>query len=267
MIIDKFNLLHIITILFYPVMGVVCYFIFKKASSKKKEIFLWIIMGIAFVATWLTFFTALITEESQRLNFWARLPLQMCSINVILYPLFYGLRKKVNPLIASTLFSYMYFVGSPGALLAMVVTSPADCLGPTINFLTYNVFTYWLKHGLIFVIPILMVTLGEYKPKLKDVLKATVFLIGLITIMEGVNLLFSWFGKLNGANEISNFFYTRTGAGTAVLSTFWNLIPIELVYMFPMIIIAIPIFAIYYLPIVLARFISKKLDKKEAQEA
>lgn len=264
-IIDKFNLVHFLNLAFYPIFGIACYFIFKKSSQKTKSIFLWIILGLAFVSTWLTFATDLITDrDNQRLHFWSRLPLHMCSINVILYPLFYGIRNKVKPLVSSTLFAYMYFVGSPGALLAMVF-APGDCIGASINFFSYNVFTYWLKHGLIFVIPILMVSLGQYKPKLKDTLKASVFLLGLLIVMEGVNLLFSWFGHLNGSSNISNFFYTRTGVGTPILETFYNLIPIELIYMLPLVVIAIPIFMVYYLPVLLARAINHKIINKKVK--
>jgi hypothetical protein len=264
LIIEKYNLVHLTNILFYPVFGISCYFIFKNSSEKAKKIFLWSLMILVFVLTWATFATDLITDyNNQRLNFWSRLPLHMCSINVILFPLFFGLRKKVRPFIATTLFAYMYFVGSPGALLAMVVTAPDDCLGPAINLLSYNVFVYWLKHGLIFMIPILMVSLGFYRPKFKDIFKAVAFLIILLGGMELVNLLFSWFAHIKGGSP-ANYFYTRTGKGTLVLETFWKIIPIELLYMFPLAIIAIPIFIIYDTPFLIYRLglILRSLNKK-----
>ena len=263
LIIDKYNLVHILTVLFFPLLAVASYFIFRKKSEKSKTIYLWILMLIAFLATWITFFTSYIQDyNDQRINVWTRLPLHMCSINVILYPLFFGLRKKMRPLFFSTLFAYMYFFGSAGALLAMVVTSPSDCLGPTITLLNYNVFTYWLKHGLIFILPILFVVLGFYRPKLIDIIKACVFLIVLLCIMELVNLLFTWFNDLKGGTGICNYFYTRTGVGTAVLEQFYNFLPYELIYMFPLAIIAIPMFFIYYLPIGIIDFVKKKRNKK-----
>ncbi len=261
--IPKYGLTHILVVLFFPLLAVVSYFIFKKKSEKSKIIYLYTLMGIAFIGTWVTFFTALAQDyNQQQANFFARLPLHMCSINVIFYPLFFGLRNKVKPLIRSTLFSYMYFFGSAGALLAMVVTAPGDCIGADVNFFQYNVFMYWLKHGLIFILPILFVVLGFYKPCLKDILKAVIFIIILLCIMECVNLLFSYLNQhVTKGKEIANFFYTRTGKGTAVLETFYNFLPYELLYMFPLVVIAIPIFFIYYLPFIVIRFISKKSMK------
>lgn len=260
--IKMYNPVHIIVCLFFPIMAIATYFIFKNKSEKAKLIFIWIIMGIAFVSTWLTFITDVITKESTRLNFFSSLPLHMCSINVILYPLFFGLRKIMPKLIGSTAFAYMYFMGSIGAVLAMVVTAPGDCQGTGINFLTYNVFTYWLKHGLIFIIPLLLVSLGFYRPTLPDILKATVFLLGLLIVMECVNLLFSELNKLTGGTDIANFFYTRTGKGTAVLEICWNWIGIELVYLLPLAVIAVPLFAIYYSPFFIADLINKRKNNK-----
>lgn len=247
--IKLYNIVHILVVLFFPAMAIATYFIFRKRSEKAKLIYIWIIMGIAFFATWITFITALITDDNnQRINFFARLPLHMCSINVILYPLFFGLRNKMNKFFRSTTFAYMYFMGSLGAVLAMVVTAPSDCAGVGINLLRYNVFTYWLKHGLIFIIPFLFVALGYYRPKILDIFKAILFLLCLLTIMEIVNLVFTQLNYLIGGTEIANFFYTSTGKGTAVLEILWNLFPVELLYLLPLGLVAIPLFALYYLP-------------------
>ena len=99
----KYGLVHILTVLFFPLLAVVSFFIFRKKQTISKAIYLYVLMGIIFVATWGTFIADLITDYNhQRLNFWARLPLHMCSINVILYPLFFSLRNKVKPLIRDT---------------------------------------------------------------------------------------------------------------------------------------------------------------------
>lgn len=258
----KYGPAHILTVLFFPLFAVASYFIFRKRSMKAKAIYLYVLMGIIFVATWGTFITDCITDyNGQRLNIWTRLPLQMCSINVMLYPLFFAIRNKVKPLIKDTLFAYMYFFGSIGAILAMVVTAPGDCIGKDVNLLRYNVLVYWIKHGLIFIIPILFVIFNFYKPRLIDTIKATVFLLILLTIMEGVNLLFSWFNHLHGGSAIANYFYTRTGKGTQVLETFYNLIPVELIYMLPLAFIAVPLFLLWYSPIGIINLIKKHKSK------
>ena len=74
--------------------------------------------------------------------------------------------------------------------------------------------------------------------------------------------LFSELNKLTGGTKIANFFYTRTGAGTAVLEICWNWIGIELVYLLPLAVIAVPLFAIYYSPFFIADLINKRKNKK-----
>ena len=80
--------------------------------------------------------------------------------------------------------------------------------------------------------------------------------------MECVNLLFSELNKLTGGTNIANFFYTRTGEGTAVLEICWGWIGIELVYLLPLAVIAVPLFAIYYSPFFIADLINKRKNKK-----
>lgn len=62
LIIDKYNLVHILTILFFPLLAVVSYFIFRKKSEKTKAIYLWILMSIIFLATWTTFIISYVQD-------------------------------------------------------------------------------------------------------------------------------------------------------------------------------------------------------------
>ena len=263
--INSWNYLHILNLLFYPVFGVSCHFIFRKKGTKAKDIFMIVCLALCFLSTWGIFIFSLFESEYQRIHFWARLPLHMCSINAVFYPVIFLLikRNKLKPLYATTLMAYMYFVGSPGALLAMIMPA-GDCINT--SFLNYNVLSFWVKHGLIFMIPILMVSLGYYKPKLIDTLKASVFLLFLLIFMHGVNLLFSWFSDLSGAHDVVNFFYTRSAEGNFLLEIFWNLVPYELLYMLPLVVIAVPIFMIYYLPILISNKVVAKIALKNSNK-
>lgn len=261
--IKLYNFVYFIVLLSFPILAVASYFIFRKRSEKAKSIYLWRLFGVAFVATWITFVVALIIDDNnQRVNFFARLPLHMCSINVILYPLFFALRNKMPKFVHSATFGYMFFMGSVGALAAMVIDAPSDCAGVGINLLRYNVFSYWLKHGLIFILPIMFVVLGFYKPRFRDIFITLVFILVFLTFMEGVNLLFSWFNKLIGGTEVANFFYTRNSSGMMILKQLEELIGIELIYMFPLIVIIIPVFMIYYLPIGIIDLVKHLKTKK-----
>lgn len=260
-----YNPVHIMVVLFFPILAVVSYFIFRKRSEKAKAIYMWVLLAITAFATLSTFATDVISNRANnyRADLLANLPLHMCSINVFLYPLFFGLRNKMNKLFKSTTFAYMYFMGSIGALLAMVVTAPGDCAGNDINFLTYNVFTYWLKHGLIFIIPIIFVVLGFYRPKFIDVIKAVVFLLVLLTTMECINVLFTFICKMLGGSDVANYFYTRTGKGTAVLDILWKYIPIELIYLLPLAVVAVPLFSLYYAPVGIIDLIKSRVSKSK----
>lgn len=67
LIIDKYNLVHILTILFFPLLAVVSYFIFRKKSEKTKAIYLWILMSIIFLATWTTFIISYVQDYNQKI--------------------------------------------------------------------------------------------------------------------------------------------------------------------------------------------------------
>ena len=65
LIIDKYNLVHILTILFFPLLAVASYFIFRKKSEKTKVIYLWILMSIIFLATWITFIISYVQDYNK----------------------------------------------------------------------------------------------------------------------------------------------------------------------------------------------------------
>lgn len=248
-IINQFNWIHLIILAFYPLFIVASYFIFKNKDERTKNCYMWILMIIAFVITWLVFITDFFFNEKHVPEIWKRLPLHMCSINVILYPLFFSLRKHKWPFLVSTLLAYMYFIGSPGALLGLILPpGDGDCIDG-VSIFKYNVFVYYIKHGLIFSIPIIMIVLGYYRPKWKDIFKAVGFLFIFLFIMYGVNYFFYLVSKLQiEGGYWPNYFYIIDGSSTPVLSTFWNLNPKPLIYLFPLVMVAVIIFFIYYLP-------------------
>lgn len=234
-------------------MPIIFAIIYQKKSEKTKNILIWVLLGLAMLMTWGIFIYSLFVDENQRLHFWKRLPLHMCSINPILYMIAFGLRNK-KPRFSAIMMKYIFYVGSPGALLGLLIPA-GDCVNK--SFLEYNVYSYWIKHGLIFNIPIILVMLGYYQPKIKDTFIAAGILFCFVVGMYGVNLLFSYFSKLQGINDIVNFFYSREPENF-LLEFFWKLIPIELIYMFPLVIIVIPIFLIYYGIYYLCYIVNKK---------
>ena len=261
--IKMYNLPHILILLFFPTLAILSYFLFKGKSEKSKLIFIWSIFIFTFVITYSTYIVSLITNyNNTRTNFFSELPLHMCSINVLFYPIFFALRNKFPKWLSSTTFAYMYFLGSMGAFVAMVVTAPYDCVGEGVNLLRYNVLSYWLKHGFIFITPFIYVALGFYRPRFKDIFKGIAFYICLLMIMEYFNLVSTQLNYKIGSTAVSNYFYAATGEGTAVLEIVWKWIPIEFVYLLPFSVIAVPIFFLLYLPFGIVDLINKNKKNK-----
>jgi len=200
---------------------------------------MWVMMIIVALAYTITFTIDTITDANHRAHILARLPLQLCGINMFLYPLCFSFRHRgVN--VKHIAFGYMYFVGSAGALLgALMPPGPNDIIGQSI--FVYNSISYFVRHNLIFIIPVMLIALGYYKPKAKDMPIAAATLIGLATVMHVINVTFSAIG-----GYLVNYFYTRF-ADNVILEIFWNIIPIELVYSYSLVVILIPVFAIFYL--------------------
>lgn len=261
--IEKYNFLHISLLVFFIFAIIGSYLIFRKRSEKTKEIFLYILIGLAFFFAWSGYVVELITDlDDCRANFIVHMPLNLCSINALLYPLFFGFRKKFNSFFYSTLFSFMFFVGSIGAMLAMVVDAPKTVMGPNISLLSYVPFAYWIKHGLVLMIPILFVLLGFYKPKYLDIFKATIFFVIVLLIVHIMNIGFTKLNYLFGGTKVCNYFFTTHPDGMIGLSHMYNLIPIGYIYMLPFIFVAIPLFSLWYLPVGLVNLLKNKYEEK-----
>lgn len=259
LVVEKYNLVHLAILAFFPILIVSSYFIFRNKSQKTKDIYMYILMAITFVLAWSGYlYKVIFNVDNASKNFLVQLPFHLCSINAILYPLFFCLRNKMNNLLKTTSFSFMYFVGMLGAFLAMALDAPITVMGPEKSLLDYVVFEYWVKHGLIFSIPILLIIFGYYKPKYLDIYKCSVLFLILIVIAHILNVTFTSINHSIGGEKIANFFYTMHPDGMIGLKQVFNLIPIPLVYLFPFIFVAIPLFHILYIPFGIINLISRK---------
>lgn len=262
LIIDKYNALHIALLIFFPAFIVASYFIFRNKSQKAKDIYMYVLMGLTFFFAWSGYiYKVIFNIEEATANYIAMLPLHLCSANGILYPLFFLLRNKVNKLLNTTFFSFMFFVGTLGAFLAVYIDAPKDVMGETISLLQYNVFEYWFKHGLVLAIPILFVLFKYYEPKYIDVFKASVLFLILILIAHVLNLICSNINFALGGNKVSNFFYTMHPNNMICLKQMYDLIGIPLVYLFPFTFVAIPLFSLMYVPFGIINLVKRKKAK------
>lgn len=262
LVVEKYNLVHCTILAFFPILIVSSYFIFRNKSQKTKDIYMYILMAITFVLAWSGYFYKVIFNvDNASKNFLVQLPFHLCSINAILYPLFFILRNKMNNLLKTTTFSFMYFVGMLGAFLAMALDAPVTVMGPDRSLLYFTVFEYWFKHGLIFSIPILLIILGYYKPKYIDIFKCSVLFLILIVIAHILNVTFTSINQAMGGEKVANFFYTMHPDGMIGLKQVFDLINIPLVYLFPFVFVAIPLFSLLYVPFAIINLVKRKQQK------
>lgn len=261
--VEKYNLVHISILAFFPILIVSSYFIFRNKSQKAKDIYMYVLMAITFVLAWSGYFYKVIFNvDNASKNFLVQLPFHLCSINAILYPLFFVFRNKMNNLFKTTTFAFMYFVGMLGAFLAMALDAPVTVMGPDRSLLDYTVFEYWAKHGLIFSIPILLIILGYYKPKYIDIIKCSVLFLILIVIAHILNVTFTTINHSMGGEKVANFFYTIHPDNMIGLKQVFDVIEIPLVYLFPFIFVAIPLFSILYIPFGIINLVKRKQKKQ-----
>jgi len=220
-----------------PAFVATSWFFLKDKSVKAKDRYMLIIMAVISLAYLIAFTIDVTTSPQHRARILANLPLHLCGINSFLYPLCFALRKK-GERVKRVAFSYMYFVGAAGGLLGALMP-PSGVTEVTV--FTYNVIAYFIRHNFIFILPVMLVVLGYYKPRVKDVPISSVVLIGLMGIMHIVNLAFSAIG-----GYVVNYFYTRE-PDNFILEIFWEYIPYEFFYMFGLLAIAVPVFTVFYL--------------------
>ena len=238
MVLQQFNWVHILVLLTIPLFLISSWLLLKNKSQGTKDKFMWVLMIIVALAYIITFTIDTATDADHRARILARLPLHLCGINMFLYPLCFALRSK-GARLKHIVFGYMYFVGSPGALLgSLMPPGPDDIIGQSI--FVYNSISYFVRHNLIFIIPVLLVVLGYYKPKAKDMPIAAGTILGLATVMHVVNVVFSAIGGYR-----VNYFFTRF-ADNEILEIFWNIVPVELLYLYTLVVVLIPIFAVFY---------------------
>ncbi len=250
---EYYNGAHFFYILLMPIVFFALFFLLRNKSEKYVIKFLLVVCGINIVmfASYKitmahTFETFILLKE---------LPLHLCNLNLILYPISLLIKNKK---IQNFMFSYFFYVGLLAAICGVLFF---DATFKGRDAMTYVVFTYFLYHIILILLPIMTVTLKLYTPKLSNIWKGLVVLAVLGVIMHLVNLMF----KFTGWCEEANYFYTFGMPDNPILGSLQKLIPLPLLYMLPL----VP--AVAFLDVLLTLpFMKKKTistaegDKKQA---
>lgn len=244
MIIRTFNLVWLVVILLFTATTIILTKLFRNKDQKIKDRFM-IIFGLSNILLFILYKLWLSMDDYDFI-IWDEFPLQLCNINMFL--IIIGVKTKNK-----FLTTFSSYVAPIGAIMAMTFADPSFTNNSI--FLLRNI-GYYGTHGIIFIMGILLFTLGYQEIKFRDILY---LLPSMVIISLGAYLLNNLFYLI--VNYKTNYFYTCSHAGVSLLEIFWNWIPLEYLYLLP----AAPIFVIYICIlngcVLLKKFIEKKIKK------
>ena len=163
------------------------------------------------------------TAEMGGFNWWGELPLQLCNINMILIPI--AVWKRWRPLM-----SFSFFIGPLGALMALIM--------PGLGFDGYSILLprmlgYFGTHFMILIEGLALVTLGLFRPTLRDLPRTVLTLFVIALLVFGFNMLL----RATGLHPKANYFFSVETEGNPLLELFYRLIPCPFLYLLPSIVI------------------------------
>ena len=171
------------------------------------------------------FHYAYLTDPTVHFPLWQNLPLHLCTIvSFMLLPAILLDSKPLQVL--------CYFPGALAGFLALLSAAPMYYGHPLLSLKTF----FFVAHGLNFVIPALMATLGVYRPTARDAVRSVAYLLVLALAVLPVTLLLRAV-----ADPHANYMYVFDPEGAAILEVFHRLIPVPLVYELPLLVAITPL--------------------------
>lgn len=222
---DYYNGMHFIFLSIVVALFIVLFFALRRTTQKTKKLTLF---GLA-VANFAIFTVYKVLEVAyfhQTLYF--ALPFQLCNLLVMLLPFALFFNKQF-------LLSIIFFMGVPSAFLALIAPS-TFYIGHT--FLSAQLWGFMITHVFLFVISLLVMTFGFYKPKMKHAILNGVTLLVYAGLAHVINIVF----RVTKVAADCNFFFTFCEDG--VLKVFYKLIPVPLLYLVPLIVLACGVFCL-----------------------
>ena len=243
MVIETFNLAHILTIVLMPVIIFVSanHFLAKYDERKKRASLLFICCFNA--ALYLSYKIVQVTAPGFDFDLFTHLPLHFCNINLILIPLAVYTKNKY-------LMAYQLYFGVPLAGLALVTVYPAFLSTSLSEFLT---FVYFFYHSMLLVLPLLLVKFKLFTPSFKIVWQPALLLIALTFMMHVVNVVF----RATGIAGEANYFFTFGLEGDFFTELLKRIVPFNFFFLLP----ALLLFAPYVFLITLPFHLSAKANK------
>jgi len=234
MIIAPFNFTYCSVALFFVLFAAAFIMIFRNKPDKTRRYALAALYTAALVIFFAYKISLAFDTEYHNLitggtfTFLNELPLNLCNIILVTMPI--AVLTMSRPLLA-----FNFFCSFAGPIAALIM--------PGNGFEAYSILLprmmgYYVTHYIAFMAGVLLAALGIYRPKIKDILPATLILIAISIVVFGINILM----RNTGANPYANYFYTVDPEGNFILEFFHNLVPVPYVFAFLALLLIEPIF-------------------------
>ena len=174
--------------------------------------------------------TYMIDPPPQGFPVFQNLPLHLCTLMSWLMP--FAVWFKWKPLRA-----VVFFPGAIAGLSALFSAAPL--------YWQYNLFDlhtfFWVSHGFNAGIPFLMASLQLYRPRFRDAAWSALYVFILSMLVLPITLILRrW------VDSGANYFYVFNPEGAAALEVFYKMMPIPVLYLVPLLIVAIPVMMAEY---------------------
>ena len=171
---SHFDSLHIAWLLVFAAVTVTCCIVYRKLGEDGRKKMRYVVASLCVLDEWYMVVCLLIGGNYTP----DYLPFHLCSINIYLIA-FHALKPN------RTLENYLYLVGIPGTLAALIFPSWVKL--PLANFMHLHSFTL---HILLVLYPIMLTAGGDIKPEPRQLPRCLATLLGLAGVALVVNLIF-----------------------------------------------------------------------------
>ena len=171
---SHFDSLHIAWLLVFAAVTVTCCIVYRKLGEDGRKKMRYAVASLCVLDEWYMVVCLLIGGNYTP----DYLPFHVCSINIYLIA-FHALKPN------KVLGNYLYLVGIPGTLAALIFPSWVKL--PLANFMHLHSFTL---HILLVLYPIMLTAGGDIKPEPRQLPRCLALLLGLAGVALVVNLIF-----------------------------------------------------------------------------
>ena len=239
MIIEFLNGVHLATLGAGLLLGLLLWLLLRGRTRKTQYITL---LALACFNFALYFIKILLICREDWFLPWSNLPLDLCGINLPLTIVALLWKKE-------WLYNFLYFVGLLGAGMALLIPN-GHFLGSSI-FAPLNLLFYG-SHMLLVIIPVLLASLGFFRPTLRAIPKTAGIMLCFSVGMYGINKLIALC-----TSEAPNYFFLIQSPGNPLLDLFWKWLPVEFFYALPCLVILAVADILLVLP-----FLRRKAEEK-----